>query len=127
MTARLSLVARRGTSKRYSVDHEEFIAETYGGERSPSSGGAESDAGDVRTSTELIECKVKPPPAEHSLRPPTRPGVVRDFEKIAEEAYAEGREPVLALRFHDPKSILADDDGWIDLTVRRTCEDVERG
>ena len=53
----------------------------------------------------------------------TKPKVLKEFEKIAEEAYAEGREPALALRYYEPTSILADVDGWVDLIVRTVGDD----
>jgi hypothetical protein len=108
-------MARRGTSKRLSVDHEEAIARAYGGARSPSSGGAAHDYGDVRCPTALIECK--------ATMAESRPKVLKEFEKIAVEAYAEGREPALALRYYAPESILADVDGFVDLIVRRVADD----
>lgn len=111
-------MARRGTSKRLSVDHEEAIARAYGGKRSPSSGGAAHDYGDVRCPEQLIECKATMQEA--------KPKILKEFEKIAAEAYAEGREPALALRYHAPDSILADTDGWVDLIVRTVGDDKER-
>lgn len=98
-----------------SVDHEEFIARSYNGIRSPSSGGAGHDNGDIRCPTTLIECKV--------TMKEIKPKIIKEFEKIAEEAYAEGREPALALRYFEPNSLLANSDGWIDLIVRRVADD----
>ena len=80
-----------------------------------------SDAGDVRSSDHLFECKM----TGHPGGPEKRPKLLKDFEKIAEEAYAEGRDPVLCLRFWSPSSSLADRDGWVDLTVRRSSEDAD--
>jgi hypothetical protein len=54
------------------------------------------------------------------------PEFIKKLEKIAQEAYSEGREPALAMRWHEPKSVLADQDGWIDITIRRTDEDALR-
>jgi hypothetical protein len=59
-------------------------------------------------------------------KPRKPPAWVKDFEKITHEAYAEGRDPVLAFRFYDPESILSDPSGYIDLTVRRASEDALR-
>lgn len=56
----------------------------------------------------------------------TKPKVLKEFEKIAVEAYAEGRTPALALRYCAPDSILADADGWVDLIVRTVGDDKER-
>lgn len=114
-------MATRGSSKALSIEQEGFIAALYVGKRSPSSGGADNDQGDVRTDYDLIECKVKGGPGK-----PTKSALITTFEKIAEEAYSEGREPVLALRFFMPDSILADQKGWVDITVRRTAEDAAR-
>ena len=114
-------MARRGSSKRLSVEHEDWIAHKYGGNRSPSSGGAGHDAGDVRCYDEygrpslLIECKM--------TMAKTRPKILKEFEKIAKEAWAEGRDSALALRYFAPESILADTDGWVDLIVRRVGDD----
>lgn len=57
---------------------------------------------------------------------PKRPAWLKQFEKIAEEAWAEGRDPVLAFRFFDPDSILSDQTGTIDLTVRLAADDALR-
>lgn len=108
-------MAPRGSRKRISVDHEEAIARAYSGVRSPSSGGAAHDYGDVRCPTLLIECK--------ATMAESRPKVLKEFEKIAVEAYAEGREPALALRYFAPESILADVDGFVDLIARRVADD----
>jgi len=52
-----------------------------------------------------------------------RPKILREFEKIAAEAWAEGSEPALALRYFAPESILASIDGWVDLIVYRVDDD----
>lgn len=112
-------MAARGTVKRFSVEHEQSIARHYGGTQSRSSGGAVSDAGDVRTHHHLFECKLTGEPGGDEKKP----AFLKDFEKIAAEAYAEGRDPVLCLRFWAPSSPLASRDGWLDFTVRLTAED----
>ena len=111
-------MAKRGSSKRLSTDHENFIARAYGGTRSPSSGGAGHDCGDVRCATGLIECK-----ATMQNKPSN---ILKTFEKIAKEAYSEGRIPALALRYFVPESILADTYGWVDLIVRTVENDLLR-
>lgn len=58
------------------------------------------------------------------MKPPLK--LLGEFEKIAKEAYAEGRTPALALRWYAPDSILADVDGWVDLMVRTVGDDHER-
>lgn len=112
-------MATRGSSKDLSIRHEDFIASVYNGRRSRSSGASDNDAGDVRCEHELIECKVTGGPT----RPSKLPIFVQQMEKIAQEAYEEGRIPALAMRFYSPGSILADREGWIDLVVRRVDED----
>lgn len=112
-------MAKRGSTKALSVEQENWIAKLYNGVRSASSGGADNDQGDVRTETELIECKVTGGPGR-----PANATLLKTFEKIAEEAYSEGREPVVALRFYAPDSILSNSKGWVDLTVRRSREDM---
>lgn len=115
-------MAKRGTVKRFSVEQEDYVAKAYDGKRSASSGAADNDSGDVRAPYDLIECKVTGHPGK-SVRSTT---VSLDvFEKIAHEAHMEGRSPVVALRFWDDTSPLANLDGWIDLTVRLMSEDVE--
>lgn len=113
-------MATRGSSKALSVEQEEWIARKYGGRRSRSSGAADNDAGDVRTDKYLIECKVTGRPTA-----PAKSTLLKTFEKIADEAYSEGREPLVALRFFNPESPLANPHGWVDLIVRRVAEDVE--
>lgn len=120
-------MAKRGTNKRFSQDQEAFVAAQYGGTVSPSSGAANNDSGDVRTERDLIECKVKVPQTckkghSHYECHCGQPALVKTFEKISEEAYAEGKSPVVALRFWYPSSILAKN-GWVDLSVRLLEED----
>lgn len=115
-------MARRGSTKALSVEQEDFIAATYDGRRSRSSGAADNDAGDVRSADTLFECKMSGSPA-HPVKLPT---LIRQFEKIAIEAYEEGKEPALALRYYAPDSILANRQGYIDLMMRRVEEDAER-
>lgn len=104
---------------RLSREHEEFIAKLYDGKRSPSSGAASTDGGDVRSEDALFECKMAGEPGG-----PDKGGIlVKRMEKIADEAWEESRKPVLCLRYWNPSSILSDSDGWIDLTVRLTRDD----
>lgn len=117
-------MAKRGTSKRKSVDQEEWIAALYSGTRSPSSGAADTDQGDVRTARSLIECKVTGEPGKEPR--PQLPRFVRWLEKVAVEAWSEGRDPALALRYFDPDSPLARPDGWVDVVVRTAADDSVR-
>lgn len=114
-------MAVRGSSKERSVRHEDFIARLYGGTRSKSSGAAITDGGDVRTDPHLIECKMTGKPG----KPAKLPKFVKDLEKVTEEAFAEGREAFIALRYFNPDSLLADREGFVDVIVRRACDDAE--
>lgn len=97
------------------------MAKLYNGTVSPSSGAADADQGDVRTETELIECKL----TGSFLKPAKSISVkLEDLEKIADEAWSEGRDPVMALCIYNPDSVLADGNGYVDLTLRLTKDDV---
>lgn len=111
-------MATTGSKKALSVKHEDFIAALYGGKRSKSSGAAITDGGDVRAPTKLIECKMTGKPGTVK-----RNKVLNDFEKIADEAFEEGREPLLALRYWDSDSVLSGPDGYIDLVVKLASDD----
>jgi hypothetical protein len=117
-------VKKKATTKGRSLEQEDFIAKQYGGKRSPSSGGAATDRGDVRARNQLIECKYigfrnDAPAKSFSIK-------VEDLEKIADEAWHEGREPVMAIRIRHPDSPLANHTGYIDITIRLTRDDVYR-
>lgn len=113
-------MARRGTLKYRSVDQENFIARKYNGSRSPSSGANHRDRGDVRTESHLIECKLtgthERPSKSISLK-------LEDFEKIADEAYSEGKYCAMALRIYNPDSPLSDAQGNIDFITYLVRED----
>ncbi len=100
-------------------EHERYIAKLYGGVRVSGSGNGVREKGDVRVegTQELIECK-----HTSSTKKAT---IVRQFEKVAKEAYEEGYDPVLALRYYDPDSPLARD-GHVDLVVRLAHDDARR-
>jgi len=124
-------MAKRGSTKALSVLQEERIARAYHGMRSPSSGGAATDRGDVRIigpleqgsrSTQLIECKHR---GTYDKPAKSISVVLGDFEKIADEAWSEGRDPALALSVYAPDSVLADSGGFVDLVVRLVRDDVE--
>lgn len=110
MTTKAARDSKKGISKR----HELWVANIFDGKRSASSGASMTDKGDVRTQTHLIECKV----TEGRI-----PTMVKQFEKIAQEAYEDNLDPMLCLRFFYPESKLANKNGWVDLTVMRS-EDV---
>lgn len=111
-----NLMATRGTKKALSVRQEDFIARVYGGVRVKGSGSKVHSKGDVRTTNHLFECKMTTIPSKF----------LKDFEKVAREAYAEGREPVLCYREYDPDNILSNSEGYVDITMRLTADDVLR-
>lgn len=115
-------MARPGSSKKRSLDQEDFVARLYGGKRSPSSGAAVHDAGDIRTERCLIEAKTTGGP--HVSRP--APMIIKHLEKIAHEAWEEGRDPVLVMRYYLPSSSLSTTDGFVDVAIRPMRDDAER-
>lgn len=119
-------MAKRGSKKELSVRHENAVAATYDGTRSKSSGGAVTDEGDVRVISDntLFECKGRFGGLAGAK--PVRSTLLRQFEKIADEAFSVNKEPALALRFYAPESFLADANGWVDLTVRLMDDDAQR-
>lgn len=110
-------MAARGSKKELSVRHEEYIAKLFNGRRSKSSGASVTDKGDVRAGDLMFECK---------MTIAKKPTYVKQFEKVAQESYEEGKTPVLALRFYDPDSPLADANGWIDLTMMLAGDSAQR-
>lgn len=119
-------MAPRGSKKELSQRHERYIACVYGGRVSPSSGGAVTDEGDVYIASEnvLVECKAQF--GELVGNKPVRATLLKQFAKVAMEATDKQAEPVMALRYYAPDSFIADDEGWVDLTVRLTADDVVR-
>jgi hypothetical protein len=111
-------MARRGSIKELSVRQEDHIADLFDGRRSPSSGAADTAYADVNCKRLAIECKM--------TMSKSKPKLLKDFEKVAREAWEHDKEPMVALRYYDPDSILASRDGWIDLTVRLASSDAER-
>ena len=113
-------LAKRGSTKWLSVRQEDEIARRFAGKRSLSSGGSVTDQGDVRTAKLLIECKHR-----GTFDKPARSVSIKldDFEKIADEAWSEGRQPVMALRIYCPDSVLSDEDGNVDIIARLIDDD----
>lgn len=109
--------------KRLSKQHEDFVANVYGGIRSRSSGASDVDKGDVRskTTTSIFECKMTGEPGR-----PKSSTLLKVMEKMADEAWAEEKEPVVCLRLFNPESPLASREGWVDLSVRLTSDDAVR-
>jgi hypothetical protein len=115
-------VGKRLSTRAFARLHEEFIARMYRGRVSPSSGASVVDQGDVNSETHnlLIECK-----ARGHNNPVKSVSVNFDIlAKIADEAYEQGMEPMLALRGYCPDNPLADPDGYIDVAVRLVRDDV---
>lgn len=119
-------MAARGSKKELSQRHEKYIAQVYGGRQSASSGGAVTDEGDVYVEWEntLVECKGQF--GELAGAKPVRSTLLKQFTKVALEATEKLAEPAVALRFYDPENFMANDQGWVDLTVRLTADDVMR-
>lgn len=115
-------MAVTGSKKALSREHEEYVALQYGARRSPSSGAAVTDLGDVKGSDILFECKGKF--GERTGENPVRSTLVKQFEKVADEAWQGGRTPAMALRFYMPESVLANNEGFVDLVVRLLDDDV---
>lgn len=107
------------SKRQLATQHEEYIAKQYNGKRSRSSGGSPTDKGDVSTRDYLYECKLRGAPGGISMRTT----VMRWLEKCADEAWAEGKNPAVCLRYYCPESRLAAHDGWVDLTVKLTRDD----
>lgn len=117
-------MAKRGSNKFESVEQENWLARLFNGKRSPSSGAAEHDAGDVKTDTLLIEAKVRMPERIAVTKP--LPVYVRQLGKVAEEAAETDRTPMLAQRFYFPNEPRANRDGWVDVVVMYASDAAER-
>lgn len=115
-------MAVTGSKKALSKEHEEYVASRYGGRRSPSSGAAFTDIGDVRGADLLFECKGK-----FGIRTgekPVRSTLVTQFEKVADEAWQSSHTPAMALRFYMPDSPLANNLGYVDLVLKLLEDDL---
>ena len=106
--------------KKLSKEHEQVVAKTLDGRRSPSSGASDTDKGDVSTDNLLIECKGTF--GERIGQKPVRSTLVKHMEKVADEAWAMDKDPMVALRFYIPESTLADNQGYVDLLVIRMAD-----
>src|SRR5665213_953037 len=116
-------MASKVSAKYLSVQQEDYVAKMFDGRRSKSSGAAEHDAGDVRCQHLLIECKVRMPQA-NVVKP--LPRFVQQLETIAEEAWESGKDPMLALRYYSPHSLLGNADGWVDVVVMLAADAASR-
>lgn len=108
--------------KKLSVEHEQYVAKQLGGRRSRSSGASDTDKGDVITDTQMIECKGKF--GKRIGDKEVRYTLVKQMEKAADEAWANGKDPAIALRFFVPDSPLANNSGYVDLIVRQLSDEV---
>ena len=109
--------------KRLSQLQEGRIAILYNGTVSPSSGGADTDEGDVKTLRDLFECKYSGKPGNDN------PGVRLSaslLDKIHEEASEVGLRPAVAIRLYAPDSPQADKDGFVDWIARPIADDLEQ-
>lgn len=106
------MINKEDFRKQHSREHEIDVANMLNGTRSPSSGASVREKGDVYTDNHVIECKLKGSPGK-----PAQSTIVKQMEKINNEALEIGKWPMLALRFYNPDSSLADHDGYIDLAV----------
>lgn len=108
-------MARRGTSKFRSLEQEHAVGAAYHGYVSPSSGAADTDAGDVRTFNSLIECKTTGHEGEEKR--PSLNQILAWLEEITGQAWEEGKAPVVALRIYAKGHPLARPDGQLDLAI----------
>lgn len=108
-------MAKRGTSKFRSLEQEHHVGMVYHGYVSPSSGAADTDAGDVRTPNSLLECKTAG--REGDEKRPSLNAILGWLEEITSQAWEEGKDPVLALRIYAKGHPLAADDGRLDLAI----------
>jgi hypothetical protein len=111
-------MARRGSNKARSIAHEDWVSKLYGGRRTSNSGADDLDPGDVRTDRFLFECKTTGEPER-----PANSSLLKIFTKIADEAYGEGLEPAICLQYYSPDNILANDQGWVNFTLRLSEDD----
>lgn len=72
---------------------------------------------------ELIECKTTGGPGEKPIRSPK---FINELGKVVEEARERGRIGSLALQYYLPDHYLANRQGWVEVTVRPTADDVAR-
>lgn len=83
-------MAKRGTTKYLSNEHEKFIAEAFGGKTQIASGAFTGLKGDCVTLDYLIECKATEKPYYILKR--------KVLEKIEQEAIKCNKIPLLAVR-----------------------------
>lgn len=110
------MVARSTFQKQWSIDHENHVAMMLGGQRTKNSGATDSQKGDVdRVSIPdldlLVECKFT-----GAIGLPAKSISVKldDLEKITDEAYMDGCQPMLAIRITNEDSPIANARGHVD-------------
>ena len=124
-------MAERGSSKWFSVQAEDRFCRAYQMEPSPSSGAAVTRKGDgkQKTGTRMVGQDLLGE-SKHTgtFTKPAKSASIRlaDFEKLADEAYSENREPLMHLSIYAPDSILANTDGYVDIVARLMSDDVRR-
>lgn len=119
-------MATSGGNKDRSLCHEDLIASLYGGLRTSNSGADVTDPGDVRVKNGqiregqfLFECKTTGYPGK-----PANNTILKQFLKVADEAYQEGRQPAMSLQYFCPDTPLADSNGYVTFTLRLSTDDV---
>lgn len=109
-------MARSTFQKQWSIDQENYVAMTLGGQRTKNSGATDSQKGDVASVSipdldVLVECKytgdVTKPAKSISIK-------LEDLEKITNEAWMDGCQPMLAFRITNPDSPIASSHGHVD-------------
>jgi hypothetical protein len=108
-------MAKRGTVKALSVEHENFIAYLFGGKRSRSSGAAPGDPGDVRADPWLVECKMtgNPECGQQEIEARQRTSRRSPKRRLRRESIRWWRYAGMT-RFS-----LSNNEGWCDLVVMR--------
>lgn len=124
-------MALRGSYKWFSRRGEDRLARAYGGRVDPSSGAGIRTKGDVKQAREtrlVLEDQVFESKHRGTYEKPAKSCSLslRDFEKLADIAYSESREPVFHIALCNPDSPLANDDGEIDFVIRLLPDDVRR-
>lgn len=107
------------TTKEESVDHENKVAEYYGGIRSKSSGAYIGHKYDVKTGRDLIECKSTGRPGEVKSS-----HILQLLAKQVDAAYEVNRYGALNMRYYDSEHPLSSPDGYVYFTVRLMADDL---
>lgn len=124
-------MAKRGSYKWFSVRGEQRLGRAYGAVVSKSSGASAISKGDAKqkvgTRLELQDQMFESKHRGNFENPAKSLSVsLTVFEKLADDAYAENREPVQHVALYAPDSPLADQDGEVNFIVRLMVDDVTR-